>query len=112
LNFTPKELAKIVEQILHKQAEEERRRRSREVQESDAYIKEIHESSTGISPESFRIITESQTEHGDTIIEFEVVQWLDTEFTVNEPHQFNVEGKLLIRKNGTFELLQFTPKSR
>ena len=111
MNFTPKELAKKVEQLLHKQAEEERKQRWKEIQESDAYIKEIHESSTGISHNSFKIISESQTEQGDTIIKFVTVQWLETEFTINEPHEFKVEGKLLIRKDGTFELLQFIPKS-
>lgn len=107
MKFTATELAKIVQRLLRKQAEEERKQRWKEVMDSDAYIKEVHETSTGINSESFKVISEIQTESGDTLIEFESIQWLDTEFTVNEPHQFPVKGKLLIRKEGDAELIQF-----
>ena len=105
MNYTSEELCQIVEQLLRKKAEEERKQRWNEVRNSDAFIQDVHESSTGISSESFQIISESQNKQGDTIIEFETVQWLETEFTVNEPHQFKVKGRLLIRKDGTIELI-------
>ena len=109
MKYTTKELAKIVEQLLRKQAEEERKQRWKEVMESDAYVKDVHETDTGIDSESFKVISESHTENNDTIIEFEAVQWLYTEFTLNEPHQFKMKGKLLIKKDGKAELIKFIP---
>jgi hypothetical protein len=91
--------------LLRKKAEEERKQRWDEVKASDAFIQEVHESSTGISSNSFQLISENQNKQGDTIIEFEAVQWLETEFTVNEPHQFKVKGRVLIRKDGTIDLI-------
>lgn len=107
MKITTEELALLVERLLKKRAEEERKRRWKEVMDSDQFIKDVHESDTGISSKSFEIISESQTESGDTIIEFEAIQWLETEFTINAPHQFEVKGKLLLRKDGEAELLYF-----
>lgn len=104
MKFTAEELALIVEHLLKKQAEVERKQRWKEVLESDQFIKDVHESDTGISSKTLKVISESQTESGDTIIEFEAIQWLETEFTVNAPHQFKMKGKLLLRKDGEAEL--------
>lgn len=82
VKFTTSELAKMVGDLLRKRAEEERKRR---VEEGE----DVHESDTGIDPESFKVVSESQTEDGDTIIEFEAVKWVATEFTIDVPYQFD-----------------------
>jgi len=107
MKITTEELALIVERLLKKRAEEERKRRWKEVMESDQFIKDVQESDTGISSNSLKVISENQTENGDMIIEFEAIQWLETEFTINAPHQFEVKGKLLLRKDGEAEFLYF-----
>ncbi|MFX1520556.1 MAG: hypothetical protein ACFFCD_11615 [Promethearchaeota archaeon] len=101
MKFTKEKLAKMVGDLLRKRAEEERKRRLEEEEE------DVHESDTGIDPESFKVVSDSQTEDGDTIIEFEAVQWVATEFTIDVPYQFNVKGKLLIKKDGKAELIKF-----
>ena len=107
MKFTTIELAKMVEQSLRKIAEEERKQRWKQVMESDAFIKDVHETITGINYDSFKIISEKQTENNNTIIEFETIQWLETEFTINEPYQFKRKGTLLITKDGKAELIEF-----
>lgn len=72
MKITTEELALLVERLLRKRAEKERKRRWREVMDSDQFIKDVHESDTGISSKSFEIISERQTESGDTIIEFKI----------------------------------------
>jgi len=74
MKFTTEELTLIVERLLKKRAEEERKQRWKEVMESDQFIKDVHESDTGISSNSLKVISENQTESGDTIIEFEAIQ--------------------------------------
>lgn len=107
MNYTTIELAKMVEQSLRKIAEEERKQRWKQVMESDTFIKDVHETITGINYDSFKVISEKQTKNNDTIIEFEAIQWLETEFTINKPYQFKRKGTLLIRKNGKAELIEF-----
>jgi hypothetical protein len=107
MNYTTIELAKMVEQSLRKIAEEERKQKRKQVMESDTFIKDVHETITGINYDSFKVISEQQTKNKNIIIEFKAIQWLETEFTVNEPYQFKRKGTLLIRKNGKAELIEF-----
>ena len=107
MKYTTEKLVKMVEQSLKKIAEEERKQRWKQVMESDTFIKDVHETITGINYDSFKVISEKQTKNNDTIIEFEAIQWLETEFTINEPYQFKRKGTLLIRKNGKAELIEF-----
>ncbi|MEX2720380.1 MAG: hypothetical protein Q6362_003040 [Candidatus Wukongarchaeota archaeon] len=107
MKFTTEELVKMVEQSLRKIIEEERKQRWKQVMESDAFIKDVHETIIGINYDSFKVISEKQTKNNDTIIEFEAIQWLETEFTINEPYQFKRKGKLLITKDGKAELIEF-----
>lgn len=53
MKITTEELALLVERLLKKRADEERKRRWKEVMNSDQFIKDIHESDTGISSKSF-----------------------------------------------------------
>ncbi len=73
MKLTPTGLAKIVERLIRERAEEQRKRRWKDVMESDQFIKDVHESDTGISSKSFQIISDSQIKSGDTMIEFEAI---------------------------------------
>ncbi|MFQ6124244.1 MAG: hypothetical protein ACE5R6_06500 [Candidatus Heimdallarchaeota archaeon] len=58
MKFTTKKLAMIVERLFKKRAEEKRKQQWKEIMESDQFIKDIHESDTGISLKSCKVISE------------------------------------------------------
>ncbi len=73
--------------------------------ESDDFIKDVHEADIGISSNDFEILSETETEEGDVIIEYKTIEYVLTEFTVDEPYKFEKIGKILLKKNGDAELL-------
>ena len=72
--------------------------------ESDDFIRDVHEADIGISSDDLEIHSTSETEDG-IIIEWSAIEYVLTEFTVDEPYKFPRSGKLLLRTNGDAELL-------
>ena len=105
MNLTNEELAKLVQDLLNKEAEERKKKLWEERKKSDDFIKDVHEAYIGIDPDSFRIISTQQLESGDTIIEWEATEYVETEFTVDEPYRFEKTGKLLITSEGESKLV-------
>ena len=91
------ELAKLVLQLIDEKVKE-RHRELLEEQEDD------HEAMIGIDPSTFKILSETNTEEGDALIKREVVDYITTEFTVEEPHRIRRTGTLILKKDGSSEL--------
>lgn len=91
-------LAELVQQLLVKKAEERRK----------AILEErgdVHEAEISIDRSTFRILSEAKTESGDTIIKWKATEYVLTEFTVSEPYRFERAGELLLKHDGSAELL-------
>lgn len=98
-------LAEMVQELLRLKAEQRRRELILKRRDSGGSIQEVHEADISVDPSSFKVISESTTDDGDTLIEWEVVEYVLTEFTVDEPYRFEKSGRLLIKQNGEAELL-------
>jgi hypothetical protein len=92
------ELAALVEELLRLKAEARKRKLLAE-------RGDVHEADISINPSEFKIVSESTTDDGNTLIEWQAVEYVLTEFTVSEPYRFERSGKLLIKQNGEAELL-------
>ena len=92
------ELAELVQHLLVKKAKE--RRKAILEKRGD-----VHEADISIDPSTFKILSETETESGDTIIEWEAVEYVLTEFTVSEPYRFERSGKLILKTDGSSDLL-------
>jgi len=90
------ELAKLVQQLIDEKVKERRG----ELEEQG----DFHESMVGFDLSTFRIISETKTENDDTVIKWEAVDYILTEFTVDEPHQIKRTGTLILKKDGASEL--------
>ena len=55
-----------------------------------------------IDPYSFKIL--SETEDGDTVIKWKVVEFVTTELALDGPHRFERRGILFLRNDGSNEL--------
>jgi len=99
------ELAKLVERVLNEKAQERKKELLKKRMESDAFIKDVHEATIGIDPKEFEILSETTTEEGDIIVEWKAIEYVLTEFTLDEPYKFEKRGKILLKKNGEAELL-------
>jgi hypothetical protein len=106
MELSVEEIAKLVENLLNEAAQERKKKLIEERMKSSDFIKDVHEAYIGIDSDSFKIISKQQDEIGDLIIEWEAIEYIETEFTVDEPYKFEKSGKLLIRKNGEAELLK------
>ncbi|MDF1537637.1 MAG: hypothetical protein P1Q69_01880 [Candidatus Thorarchaeota archaeon] len=100
-----KELAKLVEKLLNERAQKRKRELLKKRMESDDFINDVHEAEIGIDPNEFDILSETTTEEGEVILEWNAIEYVLTEFTVDEPYQFHKTGKVLLKKNGNAELL-------
>ena len=100
-----KELAGIIERLLNEKAQERKKDLMKKRMESDDFIKEVHEADIGINPNELEVLSQTTTEDGDVIVEWKAIEYVLTEFTVDEPYQFDIRGKLLLRKTGEPELL-------
>ena len=99
------ELAGLIERLLNEQAQERKKELVKKMMESDDFIKDIHEADIGIDPNELEILSETTTEEGDVIVEWNAIEYVLTEFTVDEPHKFEKRGKIILKKNGEAELL-------
>lgn len=106
IDFDVKQLAALVEQLLNEQAQELKKELLKKRMESDDFIKDVHEAHIDIDPASFKIISSSTTDQGDTIIEWETAEYVTTESTVDEPYKFEKRGRLLLKVDGHAELLR------
>ncbi|UCE11076.1 MAG: hypothetical protein JSW61_03840 [Candidatus Thorarchaeota archaeon] len=104
-SFDEKELAKIVEKLLNKAAAERRRELLEARKRSDDYVRDIHEAHITVDPATFRV-TSITEEEGRTLIEWEAVEYVDTEFTMDEPYEFERSGTLVITAGGKHKLLR------
>ena len=104
MELSVEELAKLVQDLLNKEAQERKKKLCEERKKSDDFIKDVHEAYIGIDPDSFKIISTQQLENGDTIIEWEATEYVETEFTVDEPYKFEKKGKLIITSSGESRL--------
>ena len=57
-----------------------------------------------IDAHSFKTLSETKTEDGDTLIRWNVVEFVTTELTVGAPHRFERKGILILRNDGSNEL--------
>lgn len=105
MEMAKEELANLVQDLLNAAAQERKKKLMEERMKSDDFIKDVHEAYISIDPDSFRIVSKQQLENGDTIIEFETIEYVETEFTVDEPYKFEKYGKLLITAQGEAKLL-------
>jgi hypothetical protein len=102
--YDKKELADIIERLLNEKAQERKKELMQKRMESDDFIKEVHEADIGISENDLEILSKTETEDG-VILEWSAIEYVLTEFTVDEPYQFPRSGKLLLKKDGCAELL-------
>ena len=65
----------------------------------------VGEADIGIDPNDLEIISKATTDEGDVIVEWKAIEYVLTEFTVDEPYQFEKRGKIILRKKGDAELL-------
>ncbi len=105
MNLDMKELAKIIERLLNEEAQERKKELLKKREESGDFIQDVHEADIGIDPSELEILSKTTTEEGHTIVEWKAIEYVLTEFTVDEPYQFEKRGKLLLKKNGEVELL-------
>lgn len=105
MEMTNEELAKLIQDLLNIEAEERKKKLWEERKKSEDFIKDVHEAFIVIDPDSFKIISTQQLENGDTILEWEAIEYVETEFTVDEPYKFEKKGKLIITSNGESRLL-------
>ncbi|MHA2424041.1 MAG: hypothetical protein ACXAEF_04590 [Candidatus Thorarchaeota archaeon] len=98
MNRSTHELAAIVEELLRLKAEARRRKILAE-------RGDIHEADISLDPSTFKVVSKSTTDDGDTLIEWQAVEYVLTEFTISEPYRFEKSGRLLLKKNGAAELL-------
>ena len=70
MELSVEELAKLVQDLLNKEAQERKKKLWEERKKSDDFIKDVHEAYIGIDPDSFKIISTQQLENGDTIITY------------------------------------------
>ncbi|MFW9919532.1 MAG: hypothetical protein ACFFED_08030 [Candidatus Thorarchaeota archaeon] len=105
MEFDMKELAGIIERLLNEKAQERKKELMKKRMESDDFIKDVHEADIGIDPNELEVLSQTTTEEGDVIVEWKAIEYVLTEFTVDEPYQFEKRGKILLRKNGEAELL-------
>lgn len=103
--LSSKEIAKIVEDLLNKRAQERKKELLRKRQEEGGFIVDVHEAEIGIDPDNFEIISQHENDDGSILIEWKATEYVLTEFTVDEPHQFIRRGKLLIRDD-KYELVE------
>lgn len=100
-----KELAGIIERLLNEKTQERKKELMKKRMESDDFIKDVHEADIGIDPNELEILSQTTTETGDVIVEWKAIEYVLTEFTVDEPYQFEKRGKILLKKDGAAELL-------
>lgn len=105
MEFDMKELAGIIERLLNEKAQERKKELMKKRMESDDFIKDVHEADIGIDPNELEVLSQTTTEEGDVIVEWKAIEYVLTEFTVDEPYQFEKRGKILLRKNGEAEVL-------
>ena len=109
-NSDNKELATIVERLLNQAAQERKKELLKKRMESDDFIRDVHEAHIGIDPSSFEVVSRQETDDGHTLIEWTAIEYVTTEFTLDEPYKFKLSGKLLIRTDGTAELIHVLSK--
>ena len=105
MEFDMKELARIIERLLNEEAQERKKELMKKRMESDDFIQDVHEADIGIDPNELEILSETPTDDGNVIVEWKAIEYVLTEFTVDEPYQFETKGKIILRKNGKAELL-------
>ena len=98
------ELTKLINQLLYEKTQERKKELLKKRMESDAFIKDVHEADISISSDDLEILSETETEDG-VLIEWKAIEYVLTEFTVDEPYQFPRTGKLLLKNDGSAELL-------
>jgi hypothetical protein len=105
MELSIEEIAQLVQDLLNKEAQERKKKLWEERAKSDDFIKDVHEAYISIDPDSFKIISKKQLENGDTIIEWEAIEYVETEFTADEPYKFEKSGILVITEKGNISLL-------
>ncbi|MHA1960074.1 MAG: hypothetical protein ACW99U_07585 [Candidatus Thorarchaeota archaeon] len=103
--FDKEELAKIVERLLNKAAAKRRRELMEERKRSDDFVRDVHEAHITIDPATFKVISIREDE-GKTVVEWEAIEYVDTEFTMDVPYEFERAGMLLISSDGKHRLLR------
>ncbi|MFX0108568.1 MAG: hypothetical protein ACFE7R_09810 [Candidatus Hodarchaeota archaeon] len=98
------EIISLVQKLLEEQHADGKRRELERRKESGAFIQDVHESRIGISSKAFKITSQKEEANGDLVIEWKTVMYLDTEFTVDKPYEFEKEGILVVHRDGTAEL--------
>ncbi|MHA2141336.1 MAG: hypothetical protein ACXADC_07620 [Candidatus Thorarchaeota archaeon] len=94
------ELVKLVQQLIDEKIKERRKELLEERED-------VHEAMSDIDPSTFKILSETVTDEGDTVIKWEVVEFVTTEFTVDEPHRFERKGTIVIKRDGSSELVNW-----
>ncbi len=97
---TRDELAKLVQQLIDEKIKERRK----ELLEEEG---DVHEAMSDIDSSTFNILSETKTEDGDTVIKWEAVEYVTTEFTVDEPHRLERKGTLILKKDGSSDLVNW-----
>lgn len=105
MKLNKKELADLLERLLNEKAQERKEELLKQRMESDDFIKDVHEAQIGIDFKELEVISETVNDEGDIIVEWKAIEHVLTEFTVDEPYQFEKRGKILLKKNGEAELL-------
>jgi len=98
------EVISLVQQLLDAQLAARKERELEERKESGAFIQDVHEARIDIDPKSFTIISQREEANGDLVIEWTTVEYVTTEFTVDEPYEFERKGTLIVHRDGTAEL--------
>jgi hypothetical protein len=68
---------------------------------------DVHEAMIGMDASTFKILSETKTEEGDTVIKWEAMDYITTEFTVDEPHEIKRTGTLILKKDGSSNLVNW-----
>jgi hypothetical protein len=91
------ELAKLVQHLI----DEKVKKRREELMDKHG---DIHKAMTSVDPSTFKILSENKNEDGDTVVKWEVVDYITTEFTVDNPHEIRRTGTLILKEDGSSEL--------
>ena len=65
---------------------------------------DTHEAMIGFDLSTFRITSEAKTDDDNIVIKWEAIDYITTEFTVEEPHKVKRTRTLILKKDRTSEL--------
>ncbi len=99
------ELASLVEDLLNRKLEAERRRLWADRLSRGGRIRDVGKNEVGIDPHAFKVVSRSTSENGDVVIEWEATGFIKSSLPLIGSATVQRSGTLVIRSDGEPELL-------